>query len=70
MPVQGPNYIIFSHISPDGDQGFPGEVRVNVTYQLTDDDEVSIKFSAETVGKATPINLTSHPYFNLGGEVI
>lgn len=68
MATPGPDLVTFSHISPDGDQGFPGEVHVNVTFQLTEEDEISVRFSAEVVGKATPINLSFHPYFNLAGE--
>ena len=56
-----------SHVSKDGDQGFPGEVTTSVTFELTDDHGVKIEYSA-TSNKATPINLTTHPYFNLNGE--
>lgn len=64
---QGTNYVQFGLISPDGDQGFPGNLSVFVTYQLTDDDQVVISYQAST-DKATPINLTNHAYFNLQGE--
>ncbi len=60
------NSVEFSLVSPDGDQGFLGELRVNVKYQLTDDNEVVISYSAKTT-KPTPINLTNHAYFNLLG---
>jgi aldose 1-epimerase len=53
------------HVSPDGDQGFPGEVTVQAVYQL-DADALSLTFEARTT-KATVINLSVHPYFNLGG---
>jgi aldose 1-epimerase len=53
------------HVSPDGDQGFPGEVTVQATYQLNAD-SLSLKFEARTT-KPTIINLSAHPYFNLGG---
>ena len=62
------NQLILKHTSQDGDQGFPGTVDVQVTFDVTDEGEVVIKYSASTRDKATPINLTSHPYFNLGGE--
>ncbi len=64
---QGSNYVQFNLVSPDGDQGFPGNLDVFVTYQLTDDNQVVISFKAST-DKATPINLTNHAYFNLQGE--
>lgn len=60
------NCVEFSLVSPDGDQGFPGELTVNVKYQLSDDNEVVISYSANTT-KSTPINLTNHAYFNLLG---
>ncbi len=65
----GSDCVMLSHVSPDGDEGYPGEVHINVTYQLTDDNELMINYTATTRGKATPINLTSHPYFNLAGQV-
>ena len=56
----------FSCVSPDGDGGFPGKLSVTVVYRLTDDNELQLEYSAKT-DKATPINLTNHSYFNLGG---
>jgi len=53
--------------SEDGDQGFPGTVNLSVTYQLSDDNQLSIQYLANT-DLATPINLTNHTYFNLGEE--
>ncbi len=58
---------VFSLHSPDGDQGFPGNVNISVTYTLTEDSEFQISYTAHT-DKATPINLTNHAYFNLDGE--
>ncbi len=55
-----------SLISPDGDQNYPGELKVSVIYGLTDDNEFVIDYTAET-SKTTIINLTSHAYFNLKG---
>lgn len=54
----------FALISPDGDQGFPGELQVKVKYLLTEENELSISYRAET-DKSTPLNLTNHAYFNL-----
>lgn len=61
-----------SHISlglhsSDGDQGFPGEVDIHVTYTLTRDNEVKIRYYA-VPGKDTLLNLTNHSYFNLSGH--
>ena len=52
-------------VSPDGDQGFPGEVTVRATFQLNAD-TLSLTFEARTT-KPTIVNLSAHPYFNLGG---
>lgn len=53
--------------SPDGDQGFPGNLRVKVTYRLSDENEICISY--EGVSDAdTPFNMTNHSYFNLGGQ--
>lgn len=62
-----PNRIIFGLISEDGDQGFPGEIKVTVDYLLTDSNQVMINYIA-TTDQTTPINLTNHAYFNLDGE--
>lgn len=59
--------VTFSTVSPDGDQGFPGELKVCVRYRWNDDNKVTVEFKAET-DKATPVNLTNHAYFNLKGE--
>ncbi|XP_072031316.1 galactose mutarotase-like [Amphiura filiformis] len=56
-----------THTSPDGDNGYPGEVTATVTYQLTNDNAVVINYTATTT-KATPVNLTNHSYFNLAGH--
>ncbi|PRD51235.1 aldose epimerase family protein [Sphingobacterium gobiense] len=59
--------IDFCYVSPDGEEGFPGNLKVTVSYELTDDNEIVIKYKAET-DKKTVINLTNHAYFNLDGE--
>ncbi len=57
--------IKLSYFSRDGEEGFPGNLKVNVIYRVTDN-ELHIDFTAIT-DKPTPVNLTSHCYFNLSG---
>lgn len=56
-----------SYLSLNGEEGYPGNLQVNVIYQLTEDNELSIEFEA-TTDHATPVNLTAHSYFNLTGN--
>jgi aldose 1-epimerase len=53
--------------SPDGDEGYPGAVDVSVTYTVTHDDVLLVETEAQACAP-TPVNLTHHSYFNLGGE--
>ena len=61
------NCIAFSLHSPDGDQGFPGTLEVQVTYCFSKDNELLIHYEAVT-DKTTIINMTNHAYFNLDGH--
>jgi aldose 1-epimerase len=56
-----------TYTSPDGEEGFPGEVKFTVTYRLTDNNELVVEYFALT-NKDTIINLTQHSYFNLSGH--
>lgn len=56
----------FSLLSPDGDEGYPGKLRVSVTYSITDDDGLSVEYEAAS-DKDTIINLTNHCYFTPNG---
>lgn len=59
--------LTLTHFSPDGDQGYPGNLKTTVVYELTNNNEFEIKYKA-TTDKATPINMTQHPYFNMAGS--
>lgn len=59
--------VIFGLFSPDGDQGFPGDLDVRVTYKLTDDNELHITYDAQP-SVPTVVNLTNHAYWNLNGH--
>jgi len=56
-----------SCLSPDGDEGYPGNLHVTVSYQWSEDNALAISYKI-TTDKDTPVTLTSHGYFNLKGE--
>ena len=64
---KGKTGVAFSYLSKDGDDGFPGNLKVKVSYTLTDANELIIDYEA-TTDKSTPVNLSQHSYFNLAGE--
>jgi aldose 1-epimerase len=66
-PLKAKNGVAFTYLSKDGEEGFPGNLKVTVTYTLTDSNELVIDYAA-TTDKATPINVSQHSYFNLKGE--
>jgi len=57
----------FTYVSPDGEEGYPGELTVNTTYTLTNKDELIVEITAKT-DASTPVNLTNHNYWNLSGS--
>ncbi|NXS91723.1 GALM epimerase, partial [Jacana jacana] len=61
-----PNGICFFRLSRDGEEGYPGDLKVWVTYTLSGE-ELAINYRAQT-SKTTPISLTNHAYFNLSGQ--
>ncbi len=63
-----PNSLKLSLLSPDGDNGFPGNLRVDITYTLTNKNELDIAYQA-TTDKPTVINLSHHSFFNISGNL-
>ncbi|RLJ80676.1 aldose epimerase family protein [Pedobacter alluvionis] len=62
-----PNTLMLHYLSKDGDENFPGNLDVRVTYTLTDDNELKMDYEAKT-DKTTVVNLTNHAFFNLNGD--
>ncbi len=58
--------VVFSYLSTDGEEGYPGNLSTKVAYTLNNQNELTISYQAET-DKASPINLTNHTYWNLKG---
>ena len=63
----GEDRVVFFMDSPDGDQGFPGRLRLWAGYTLTEDDRIVLDYRAQTDAD-TPVNITNHSYFNLNGQ--
>src|SRR5215475_6621650 len=66
MRVPRGQAVRFTYISPDGQEGYPGTLMTDVTYELTDDNALKLTYHAST-DKPTVVNLTNHSYFNLSG---
>ncbi len=60
-------FVVLSYFSPDGEEGYPGNLQVQVKYTLTEINVVDVEYTAETV-TVTVVNLTNHTYFNLNGH--
>uniref|UniRef100_K1RLZ7 Galactose mutarotase n=1 Tax=Magallana gigas TaxID=29159 RepID=K1RLZ7_MAGGI len=59
--------VVMKYVSPDGEEGFPGEVTTEFTFRLTEENELILGYTATTT-KPTPVNLSNHVYFNLAGH--
>lgn len=63
---QGEDFVRFSRLSPDGEEGYPGNLQVSVTYRLTEDNTLCLCYEA-LCDRDTIVSLTNHSYFNLNG---
>ena len=61
---ENPATLTLEYLSPDGEEGYPGNLKIRIRYELNDQDELSFTYSAET-DQPTAVNLTHHSYFNL-----
>ncbi|HXN36181.1 MAG TPA: aldose epimerase family protein [Opitutaceae bacterium] len=66
VPSDGGQAVEFTYLSRDGEEGYPGNCTVRATYRLSDANELSISYVV-TTDRDTPVNVTNHSYFNLGG---
>ncbi|CBI15252.3 hypothetical protein AAG906_001234 [Vitis piasezkii] len=62
------SHVTFVYHSFDGEEGFPGDLHVSVTYMFFQTNKLVIKMTGRPLNKATPVNLASHSYWNLGGH--
>lgn len=61
------NRLVMTYVSPDGEEGFPGNLKCEITMLLTDDNSIDITYRA-TTDKPTVVNMTNHSFFNLDGD--
>lgn len=59
-------FVVLEYLSPDGEEGYPGNLKVHARYTLTEENEVKLEYTAET-DQRTVVNLTNHTYLNLNG---
>lgn len=64
---QTENSVLFFYLSPDGEEGYPGNLSVSTRFTLSDESNLTIEYQATTT-HATPFNITNHAYFNLNGD--
>jgi Aldose 1-epimerase len=62
--------VVMNRISPDGEEHYPGTVHVNVSYCLTDNNELFITHRAHLSGQPSPVSLSNEIFFNLASEVM
>jgi len=67
IPGKEGSGVEFTYLSKDGEEGYPGNLTVRVSYRLTEENELTIDYEA-TADAPTPVNLSNHVYFNLAGE--
>ncbi len=67
LPSTAADTIVYRYVSPAGEEGYPGTLKVTSSYQLTDTDELVFELRA-TSDTATPVNLVNHTYLNLSGS--
>jgi aldose 1-epimerase len=65
--IENDNAVELSYLAKDREEGYPGNLQIKITYQVTNANELVVKYHAVT-DKPTPVNLTQHTYFNLKGE--
>ncbi|KAJ1942076.1 Converts alpha-aldose to the beta-anomer [Linderina macrospora] len=68
LSESSPASVKFTYVSPDGEEGFPGEVELSVTYSLSDDNAMTLSYGGKLLnGTETILNPTNHTYWNLTG---